>query len=56
MVRDNMTEIKAVIFKLFHLFTYNFARFGRFACFGGFGAFARVGGFVSAVSFCCFGF
>ena len=55
-VRDNMTEIKAVIFKLFHLFTYNFARFGRFACFGGFGAFARFGGFVSAVSFCCFGF
>ena len=33
-----MTEIKAVIFKLLHSFTYNFARFGRF------------GGFVSVVS------
>ena len=33
----NVTEIKAVIFYLFHLFTYNFAWFGRF------------GGFVSLV-------
>ena len=43
-VRDNVTEIKAVIFLLFHFFTYNFARFGRFACFG---RLARFGLFVS---------
>ena len=49
-VRDNVTEIKAVIFKLFHLFTCNFA---RFACFG---RFARFGGFVAAVLFRCFEF
>ena len=52
-VQDNVTEIKAVIFKLFHLFTYNFACFGRF---GGFVSVVLVVSFVSAVSFRCFGF
>ena len=40
-VRDNVTEIKAVIFKLFHLFTCNSACFGRFACFSRFASFGR---------------
>ena len=44
-VRDNVTEIKAVIFYLFHFFTYHFARFGRFA------RFVSLVSLVSVVSF-----
>ena len=44
-VRDNVTEINAVIFKLFHLFTYNFACFGRFV------SVVSVVSLVSVVSF-----
>ena len=50
---SNVIDFKAVFLKRFHLFSYNFVRFGRFACFG---RFARFGGFVWAVSFRCFGF
>ena len=46
-----VTEIKAVIFSLLHLFTYNFPRFGRFACFGRFVSAVSLVSVVSVVSF-----
>ena len=44
---SNVPEIKAVFYKLFHLFTCYFTRFGRFTRFGGFVSLVLVDSFRS---------